>query len=134
MNFMIVHQFNLHPIERATTHASYMAAYCQTDRPTERSAGFRNVSFLLCSVIILVSSVRLATGASRLSPHGASAQAQTETHKNGGNKGRELCLYRLSLIHISEPTRLLSISYAVFCLNKKKQQPTTNQRKHATTQ
>src|SRR5674536_90616 len=26
----------------------------------------------------------------------------------------------LSLIHISEPTRLLSISYAVFCLNKKK--------------
>ena len=29
-------------------------------------------------------------------------------------------MYRLlSLIHISEPTRLLSISYAVFCLNKK---------------
>eukprot|EP00658_Telonema_sp_P-2_P083811 TRINITY_DN9171_c0_g1_i1.p1 TRINITY_DN9171_c0_g1~~TRINITY_DN9171_c0_g1_i1.p1 ORF type:complete len:350 (-),score=65.30 TRINITY_DN9171_c0_g1_i1:47-1096(-) len=28
--------------------------------------------------------------------------------------------YELSLIHISEPTRLLSISYAVFCLKKKK--------------
>src|SRR5678815_1547334 len=27
--------------------------------------------------------------------------------------------YSLSLIHISEPTRLLSISYAVFCLQKK---------------
>src|SRR5678815_6177808 len=27
--------------------------------------------------------------------------------------------YHLSLIHISEPTRLLSISYAVFCLKKK---------------
>src|SRR5678815_4074530 len=27
----------------------------------------------------------------------------------------------LSLIHISEPTRLLSISYAVFCLKKKKE-------------
>src|SRR5678815_4209193 len=27
--------------------------------------------------------------------------------------------YGLSLIHISEPTRLLSISYAVFCLKKK---------------
>src|SRR5678816_1970627 len=26
--------------------------------------------------------------------------------------------YGLSLIHISEPTRLLSISYAVFCLKK----------------
>eukprot|EP00658_Telonema_sp_P-2_P063806 TRINITY_DN52602_c0_g1_i1.p1 TRINITY_DN52602_c0_g1~~TRINITY_DN52602_c0_g1_i1.p1 ORF type:complete len:105 (-),score=23.37 TRINITY_DN52602_c0_g1_i1:6-320(-) len=28
--------------------------------------------------------------------------------------------YYLSLIHISEPTRLLSISNAVFCLKKKK--------------
>ena len=28
----------------------------------------------------------------------------------------------LSLIHISEPTRLLSISYAVFCLKKKNSQ------------
>ena len=28
-------------------------------------------------------------------------------------------LWVLSLIHISEPTRLLSISYAVFCLKKK---------------
>ena len=28
----------------------------------------------------------------------------------------ELC--GLSLIHLSEPTRLLSISYAVFCLKK----------------
>src|SRR5678815_5661881 len=28
-------------------------------------------------------------------------------------------LKRLSLIHISEPTRLLSTSYAVFCLKKK---------------
>eukprot|EP00658_Telonema_sp_P-2_P050113 TRINITY_DN38169_c0_g1_i1.p1 TRINITY_DN38169_c0_g1~~TRINITY_DN38169_c0_g1_i1.p1 ORF type:complete len:298 (-),score=62.65 TRINITY_DN38169_c0_g1_i1:75-968(-) len=35
--------------------------------------------------------------------------------------GSELdALYYLSLIHISEPTRLLSISYAVFCLKKKK--------------
>src|SRR5665648_918958 len=31
----------------------------------------------------------------------------------------ELCLF-LSLIHISEPTRLGMISYAVFCLKKKK--------------
>src|SRR5678815_3857302 len=33
---------------------------------------------------------------------------------------RSAALRRLSLIHISEPTRLLSISYAVFCLKKKK--------------
>src|SRR5674536_295505 len=31
-----------------------------------------------------------------------------------------LTRFSLSLIHISEPTRLLSISYAVFCLKKKK--------------
>eukprot|EP00658_Telonema_sp_P-2_P077353 TRINITY_DN6970_c0_g2_i2.p1 TRINITY_DN6970_c0_g2~~TRINITY_DN6970_c0_g2_i2.p1 ORF type:complete len:152 (-),score=37.95 TRINITY_DN6970_c0_g2_i2:28-483(-) len=37
-------------------------------------------------------------------------------------RGLEGCrsLSALSLIHISEPTRLLSISYAVFCLKKKK--------------
>eukprot|EP00658_Telonema_sp_P-2_P033168 TRINITY_DN24404_c0_g1_i2.p1 TRINITY_DN24404_c0_g1~~TRINITY_DN24404_c0_g1_i2.p1 ORF type:complete len:239 (-),score=37.84 TRINITY_DN24404_c0_g1_i2:65-781(-) len=33
--------------------------------------------------------------------------------------------FSLSLIHISEPTRLLSISYAVFCLKKKKIQEKT---------
>src|SRR5678816_2646626 len=32
----------------------------------------------------------------------------------------DLYYQHLSLIHISEPTRLLSISYAVFCLKKKK--------------
>ena len=32
----------------------------------------------------------------------------------------ENTLQRLSLIHISEPTRLGMISYAVFCLKKKK--------------
>mgnify|MGYP007068955033 CR=1 FL=1 len=33
--------------------------------------------------------------------------------------GRARSIVALSLIHISEPTRLLSISYAVFCLKKK---------------
>src|SRR5678816_4528948 len=33
-------------------------------------------------------------------------------------RGAELHRLPLSLIHISEPTRLLSISYAVFCLKK----------------
>src|SRR5678815_3693631 len=34
--------------------------------------------------------------------------------------GRHAARPHLSLIHISEPTRLLSISYAVFCLKKKR--------------
>src|SRR5678815_4079932 len=33
-------------------------------------------------------------------------------------RGGKADLQKLSLIHISEPTRLLSISYAVFCLKK----------------
>eukprot|EP00658_Telonema_sp_P-2_P069910 TRINITY_DN5939_c0_g1_i1.p1 TRINITY_DN5939_c0_g1~~TRINITY_DN5939_c0_g1_i1.p1 ORF type:complete len:759 (-),score=169.92 TRINITY_DN5939_c0_g1_i1:4-2280(-) len=37
------------------------------------------------------------------------------------NRHRRSVSWDLSLIHISEPTRLLSISYAVFCLKKKKQ-------------
>jgi|GEM_PF-6664819 len=43
--------------------------------------------------------------------------------ENGYNslaeEGDYLKLKGLSLIHMSEPTRLLSISYAVFCLKKK---------------
>eukprot|EP00658_Telonema_sp_P-2_P025497 TRINITY_DN20272_c0_g1_i2.p1 TRINITY_DN20272_c0_g1~~TRINITY_DN20272_c0_g1_i2.p1 ORF type:complete len:190 (-),score=33.85 TRINITY_DN20272_c0_g1_i2:40-609(-) len=35
--------------------------------------------------------------------------------------------HTLSLIHISEPTRLLSISYAVFCLKKKKNRNRTKE-------
>src|SRR5674536_373255 len=40
-----------------------------------------------------------------------------DIHDFVATRGLELVL---SLIHISEPTRLLSISYAVFCLKKKK--------------
>ena len=36
------------------------------------------------------------------------------------NSADEDIAFRLSLIHISEPTRHLRISYAVFCLKKKK--------------
>ncbi|WP_258054256.1 nitroreductase family protein, partial [Pseudomonas aeruginosa] len=41
-------------------------------------------------------------------------------------KGRRALgdLYALSLIHISEPTRHLRISYAVFCLKQKSMQAT----------
>src|SRR5664279_5765866 len=44
---------------------------------------------------------------------------QQQTAKNG-----VLPDYRLSLIHISEPTRRTPISYAVFCLKKKKKNKT----------
>src|SRR5660398_288432 len=40
-------------------------------------------------------------------------------------------IFELSLIHISEPTRLRRISYAVFCLKKKKKQK-KNKKKYST--
>eukprot|EP00658_Telonema_sp_P-2_P058196 TRINITY_DN46638_c0_g1_i1.p1 TRINITY_DN46638_c0_g1~~TRINITY_DN46638_c0_g1_i1.p1 ORF type:complete len:120 (+),score=29.16 TRINITY_DN46638_c0_g1_i1:130-489(+) len=47
------------------------------------------------------------------------ALAHVLTHSQG-------LTFTLSLIHISEPTRLLSISYAVFCLKKKKTKKQNN--------
>ena len=44
-------------------------------------------------------------------------------------KIKDVDIWDLSLIHISEPTRQAEISYAVFCLKKKKkQQKNTTQR------
>src|SRR5660397_224211 len=40
--------------------------------------------------------------------------------RNGQDPGGPTYLALLSLIHISEPTRLRRISYAVFCLKNKK--------------
>src|SRR5660397_271309 len=45
----------------------------------------------------------------------------------GAPRGGWWCL---SLIHISEPTRLRRISYAVFCLKKKKKKKRTSQTNH----
>ncbi len=47
-----------------------------------------------------------------------------EARKRGEQTGLDTPVV-LSLIHISEPTRLLSSSYAVFCLTKKKARGST---------
>ncbi len=52
-----------------------------------------------------------------------------EDRKRGEQTGLDT-LVVLSLIHISEPTRPLYISYAVFCLKKKKTLKTTIVKKH----
>src|SRR5450756_2808579 len=46
------------------------------------------------------------------------------TYHRAGPKEAEMAI-DLSLIHISEPTRLGMISYAVFCLKKKKKKKNT---------
>ena len=45
---------------------------------------------------------------------------QAISAKHSGKKEADEVLLTLSLIHISEPTRHAQISYAVFCLKKKK--------------
>src|SRR5450756_2711994 len=47
--------------------------------------------------------------------------AERVVHAKGAGAHGYFQVYKLSLIHISEPTRLGMISYAVFCLKKKKQ-------------
>ena len=44
----------------------------------------------------------------------------TERSEVEVSNASHLAVSKLSLIHISEPTRLRRISYAVFCLKKKK--------------
>src|SRR5665648_1200776 len=44
----------------------------------------------------------------------------------GDERDMSYSICRLSLIHISEPTRLGMISYAVFCLKKKKKKHKKN--------
>eukprot|EP00658_Telonema_sp_P-2_P015690 TRINITY_DN1605_c0_g1_i11.p1 TRINITY_DN1605_c0_g1~~TRINITY_DN1605_c0_g1_i11.p1 ORF type:complete len:199 (-),score=52.46 TRINITY_DN1605_c0_g1_i11:105-701(-) len=52
------------------------------------------------------------------------AYHHTDVHPSEELPLRMFLMLELSLIHISEPTRLLSISYAVFCLKKKKKKKT----------
>src|SRR5660398_184287 len=59
-------------------------------------------------------------GVSRVAYRGDSAFDWTQLAGSGGHEStRGAHCVCLSLIHISEPTRLRRISYAVFCLKKK---------------
>src|SRR5450759_5850939 len=51
-------------------------------------------------------------------PHGV-PRSRGALHAGGSQRVARLAHLCLSLIHISEPTRLGMISYAVFCLKKK---------------
>eukprot|EP00658_Telonema_sp_P-2_P026133 TRINITY_DN20544_c0_g1_i1.p1 TRINITY_DN20544_c0_g1~~TRINITY_DN20544_c0_g1_i1.p1 ORF type:complete len:269 (-),score=36.10 TRINITY_DN20544_c0_g1_i1:15-821(-) len=64
---------------------------------------------------------------------GSTNNAAPPCSYNGGRwPGASLVGLDLSLIHISEPTRLLSISYAVFCLKKKKKRSNNQEYKKVT--
>src|SRR5665254_24605 len=67
-----------------------------------------------------------ATGAGAGTASGTSGRSK---RASGGGEYTAASIQVLSLIHISEPTRLLSISYAVFCLKKKKKKTKTIKKK-----
>eukprot|EP00658_Telonema_sp_P-2_P072084 TRINITY_DN61275_c0_g1_i1.p2 TRINITY_DN61275_c0_g1~~TRINITY_DN61275_c0_g1_i1.p2 ORF type:complete len:136 (+),score=27.34 TRINITY_DN61275_c0_g1_i1:269-676(+) len=71
------------------------------------------------TLAVLVHPSRALTGKKSLEASGA-LPVKYKPHKSDETR---LAVMGLSLIHISEPTRLLSISYAVFCLKKKKTPP-----------
>src|SRR5450756_2083410 len=52
-------------------------------------------------------------------PDAQHIQQRRGVKQNGSDCWVDPCVHDLSLIHISEPTRLGMISYAVFCLKKK---------------
>ena len=74
--------------------------------------------------VVLMGSGVIDLAADRVTPVAASTIKGSEIQKKIGTQDITMTLVNtpsvLSLIHISEPTRLLSISYAVFCLKKKK--------------
>src|SRR5665213_1898280 len=68
----------------------------------------------------LIRDIRLRRGLNVIwSPDPGTATA-TVGGGDGSGHGAGKTLFCLSLIHISEPTRQAEISYAVFCLKKKK--------------
>ena len=81
-------------------------------------------AFAACLVLIALSNWRLLRRAGDWAPPTAWPRVSVlvparNEDVNIGDCVRSLLAQDLSLIHISEPTRLLSISYAVFCLKKK---------------
>src|SRR5678815_3582979 len=80
-------------------------------KPSRNEVGSYNQAHLL-KVDIGVTKTKV------LEAMGGVQKIQTYTSTSFMTK-KEGIIINLSLIHISEPTRLLSISYAVFCLKKK---------------
>ena len=84
---------------------------------------FKNPSFLfdiICTVVWLLLAVRYARKgflASVVQLAGSLFSLTGARAFSGWAAGQ---VFQLSLIHISEPTRRTPISYAVFCLKKKK--------------
>eukprot|EP00658_Telonema_sp_P-2_P005180 TRINITY_DN11947_c0_g1_i1.p1 TRINITY_DN11947_c0_g1~~TRINITY_DN11947_c0_g1_i1.p1 ORF type:complete len:221 (-),score=34.51 TRINITY_DN11947_c0_g1_i1:51-713(-) len=92
-------------METEGTSAGEVSAVSPTRRSQHTTDGF---------VVLLLSMY------TRVSMSGRGTPSRSNPFRSRWELSTEGTIYSLSLIHISEPTRLLSISYAVFCLKKKK--------------
>src|SRR5678815_5680385 len=72
-----------------------------------------------CVACMPCCSQAMCLGAAGLAREAVVGAGEDDGRAGEGRRLQRLVVDDLSLIHISEPTRLLSISYAVFCLKKK---------------
>ena len=79
-----------------------------------RGRKYLNKNFLIAGGVVLAIGLAVAIGVTLVDEPLDGNLPEGETTVNGD------FLPELSLIHISEPTRQEAISYAVFCLKKKK--------------
>src|SRR5450759_115715 len=118
------------PFQRANTRAITHSSNQPISRVARKPPDVFAIALILTSAL-LVTPARGQDPPANLAKLVAHRETETETERNeytyrqgvtidelddrGGARGQYL-----SLIHISEPTRLGMISYAVFCLKKKK--------------
>ena len=75
----------------------------------------------MCLIASMIASMGSVTGyAAEADGAGQTAVYQTADSASDETEVLDVSTATLSLIHISEPTRRTPISYAVFCLKKKK--------------
>src|SRR5450756_2776166 len=99
---------------RSTQSRSSAASDVYKRQPTESEEAFEGTRSLMEDIGFSRAHVF------RYSPRPLTAAFFLGDPIDSATKGRRAEELRLSLIHISEPTRLGMISYAVFCLKKKK--------------
>src|SRR5664279_6175899 len=115
---LFLHHFKEHDLRRLLGHAADQTGFFLACEP-------RRVNFSLCAAALLG-----VIGCNRVTRHDAKISVRAGFAENELSalwpldegwrlRERQAGLF-LSLIHISEPTRRTPISYAVFCLKKKK--------------
>src|SRR5665647_2849436 len=113
-------------VNQASIHVCNFLCTASCEGPLDCGAGSCGCNNGKCSVVpatsstkIPLTSLKLIASPQRYSPM-MSSTVGVGIEVNASGFDPAAAIYTLSLIHISEPTRRTPISYAVFCLKKKK--------------